>query len=84
LLQVNAVVTGGRLRVSWTYSDHQHRLERIRTLAESFLASLRDLLTHCQRPDAGGYTPSDFPLAELDSDDLARISRLLRTDASRK
>jgi hypothetical protein len=36
------------------------------------MEALRELITHCQTPDAGGYTPSDFPLAQLDQDELDR------------
>ena len=29
------------------------------------LAELERLIRHCQSPEAGGFTPSDFPEAEL-------------------
>jgi hypothetical protein len=34
------------------------------------MRQLRSLITHCQSPDAGGYTPSDFPLAQLSQYEL--------------
>ncbi|MEL6334925.1 MAG: condensation domain-containing protein, partial [Cyanobacteria bacterium J06626_26] len=45
----------------------------IETLAQQFLENLRSLITHCLSPDAGGYTPSDFPLAQLNQDSLERL-----------
>ncbi len=33
---------------------------------KEFLQSLRELIQHCVSSDAGGYTPSDFPLCGLD------------------
>jgi hypothetical protein len=34
---------------------------------------LRALIAHCQLREAGGYTPSDFPLAEVEQDQLNTI-----------
>ncbi|HEX7184129.1 MAG TPA: non-ribosomal peptide synthase/polyketide synthase [Thermoanaerobaculia bacterium] len=65
LLEISAAVIGGGLEVSWIYSRELHRRETIAALADQFLASLRRLIAHCLSSDAGGYTPSDFPLAGL-------------------
>jgi amino acid adenylation domain-containing protein/non-ribosomal peptide synthase protein (TIGR01720 family) len=70
LLQVVGAISGGRLRLSLSYSPHVHRAAGIEALAESYLASLRALIAHCRSAGAGGYTPSDFPLAKLDQDKL--------------
>src|SRR5262249_41570146 len=42
-----------------------YRAETIETLGASFLTHLRQLIAHCLAPEAGGLTPSDFPLAHL-------------------
>jgi hypothetical protein len=34
---------------------------------------LRELIEHCKSPEAGGYTPSDFPLAGLDQAGLDHL-----------
>jgi non-ribosomal peptide synthase protein (TIGR01720 family) len=73
LLEVNAVVSGGRLAVTWTYSENLHRRATISAVAGWFLEELRELVRHCLSPDAGGYTPSDFPLARLDQDAIDRL-----------
>jgi microcystin synthetase protein McyA len=31
------------------------------------------LIEHCLSPDAGGYTPSDFPVAQLNQQELDDI-----------
>nr|AHB82071.1 non ribosomal peptide synthetase [Jahnella sp. MSr9139] len=67
LLEVNAVVTEGRLQVSWTYSPEAHRESTLQALASGFTAEIEALIAHCRSPEAGGYTPSDFPLARLNS-----------------
>ncbi|MES1244271.1 MAG: amino acid adenylation domain-containing protein [Acidobacteriota bacterium] len=77
LLDVNAVVAGGRLKVDWIYSTGLHRRETIETWAEHFLIHLRELIDHARSRTArriGGYTPSDFPLAGLDQEGLDRLA----------
>ncbi|HXO20175.1 MAG TPA: condensation domain-containing protein, partial [Thermoanaerobaculia bacterium] len=66
LLEIDALVLDGRLRVDWTYGRDLHREGTIRGLAESFVAALQELTAHCLSLGVGGYTPSDFPLARLD------------------
>ncbi|HEX7241800.1 MAG TPA: amino acid adenylation domain-containing protein, partial [Longimicrobiaceae bacterium] len=66
LLTVNAGVEGGRLRVGWTYGEAVHRRGAVERLAERYVEALRELIAHCTSEEAGGWTPSDFPLAGLD------------------
>jgi non-ribosomal peptide synthase protein (TIGR01720 family) len=70
LLEVNALVTGGQLQLDWTYSSSLHQRATIENLAQGFLKALRSLIAHCQSPEAGGYTPSDFPLMQMSQDVL--------------
>ena len=70
LLDVGGIVAGGQLHINWTYSKTIHRQTTIEILAENYIQALRSLITHCQSPDAGGYTPSDFSEANLDQQEL--------------
>jgi microcystin synthetase protein McyA len=80
LLEVSALVLGGELRVSWSYSERVHRRERVEQLAASYLKWLEKLIEHCEREGVGGYTPSDFPLASLSQQQLDKITaKLSRT-----
>ncbi len=72
-LEVIAISVGGQLQVSWTYSTQRHDAATITRLADGYLAALRTLIAHCLAPDAGGYTPSDFPLAQLDQATLDQL-----------
>ena len=72
-MEVEIEIWEGRLRVAWTYSENLHRRETVERLATGYLASLRSLIAHCLAPGAGGYTPSDFPLARLDQGTLDRL-----------
>src|SRR5947209_8080956 len=64
--------------MSFAYGSALHREETIAALAERWVAALAGLVDHCLSPEAGGYTPSDFPLAGLDQaalDELAAGAR---------
>jgi non-ribosomal peptide synthase protein (TIGR01720 family) len=73
VFEINAGVEAGQLRVFWTYSRHRHRRATVERVAHDFLVALRTLIDHCRSPDAGGYTPSDFPRARVMQRDLDRL-----------
>ncbi|MFT0474785.1 non-ribosomal peptide synthetase [Pseudomonas antarctica] len=64
-LSVDGQVYGGELVLRWTFSRERHDQQTIRALADAYLAELHSLIAHCLNNDAGGLTPSDFPLAHL-------------------
>ncbi|HLL48211.1 MAG TPA: condensation domain-containing protein, partial [Longimicrobiaceae bacterium] len=65
-LEVVGSVQAGRLQLQLGYADGVHRRETVERLAQWYAEELRALVAHCRTEDAGGYTPSDFPLAGLD------------------
>ena len=73
LLEIDGMVTGGQLRLNWTYSQNIHHPTTIERFAKSFIEALRLLIAHCQSKEAGGYTPSDFPEAELSQTELDKL-----------
>ncbi|BBA33066.1 putative linear pentadecapeptide gramicidin synthetase LgrB [Methylocaldum marinum] len=73
LLDINGFVMDGQLRLDWAYCPAVHRRATVEALAQGFLDALQALIAHCQSPEAGGFTPSDFPLARLDAPTLARL-----------
>src|ERR687886_738282 len=73
LLDVSALVAGGQLQLGWTYSSNLHQRATIESLAEGFVMGLRSLITYCQSPEAGGYTPSDFPEINLNQKKLDEV-----------
>ena len=75
LLEINAAVLGGRLRVYWTYSTAYHTAATIERLAAGFLDTLRALIRLGQTVDSPRYTPSDFPHARLDQRNLDKLFR---------
>ena len=65
VLSVDGQVYGGELVLRWTFSRERHDQQTIGALAEAYLAELQSLIVHCLTGEAGGLTPSDFPLARL-------------------
>ena len=77
LLDVNAQVIGGGLQISWIYSRSHHAAATIEYLAQDYLHRLQTLIDQCLSTDAGGYTPSDFPLVDLTQSDLDEVLQQL-------
>jgi amino acid adenylation domain-containing protein/non-ribosomal peptide synthase protein (TIGR01720 family) len=76
-LTVNSLVREGRLHVSWVYSEQVYEATTIEQVADSYMQSLREIIAHCGLADTGGFTPSDFPEANLSQSDLDTfISRI--------
>ncbi|HEX3528531.1 MAG TPA: amino acid adenylation domain-containing protein [Thermoanaerobaculia bacterium] len=73
VLGVYANLFAGRLELRFEYSSGVHSEATIRSLADGFLDALRELIERCRAAGAtgtGGFTPSDFPEADLDQEDL--------------
>jgi len=72
-LEVLCLVRAGRLEIEWIYHPEMHGRDEIERVAHDFLAALRSTLVHCLSAGAGGFTPSDFPLALLSQEDVDRL-----------
>ena len=69
-LEVDAFVLGEALQVRWSYDPVRFRRATVERLASAFLAELAGIVARCRQALARGeigYTPSDFPLAALDT-----------------
>ncbi|MDA0567789.1 condensation domain-containing protein, partial [Streptomonospora sp. S1-112] len=73
-LEVNAVTRDGAegpvLRATWAWPERLFTEEDVRALAEGWFAQLRGLAAHAHAPDAGGHTPSDMALLDLDQAEI--------------
>ena len=76
LIEINAAIRQGELHIDWIYSFYVHSRHTIKRVADFFIDELRTLITHCQSPEALGYTSSDFPDAKLSQAELDTILRL--------
>ena len=78
LLNIIAMVSGGELRLDWTYSTSIHHKETVDRLARSFIEELRELIARSRTGDKIDYSPSDFPRAKLSQDELNKVLAKLR------
>jgi non-ribosomal peptide synthase protein (TIGR01720 family) len=70
LLEINASVGDGRLRMTWSYSEHLHQRTTIEWLAAEYADALRRLINYRESPESEGFTPADFPGARLNQKEL--------------
>jgi amino acid adenylation domain-containing protein/non-ribosomal peptide synthase protein (TIGR01720 family) len=75
LIDIDGGVRDGRLQMEWIYSNELHARQTIEAVAESFIRKLRRLIEHCVLREVREYTPSDFPLVNLNERQLAQIQR---------
>ena len=73
LLNIIGSVTGGALRLEWTYSENLHRRATVERLAESYIEELRTLITQSRTCDPASYSPYDFPRAKLNQEELSKV-----------
>ncbi|WP_328864183.1 non-ribosomal peptide synthetase [Streptomyces sp. NBC_00304] len=85
VLDINAhtedLPEGPRLVTRWTWPSDLLKEEDVGVLTDAFTRALRAIADHAERPDAGGYTPSDLPLVSLNQ---AQIDRLQNKWGGRK
>ncbi|MDP9146955.1 MAG: amino acid adenylation domain-containing protein, partial [Acidobacteriota bacterium] len=72
-LEINSLIMDGKLDFECGYNPALHDEKTIQQFADEFLNALKEIITHCQLPTAGGRTPSDFPLAQIDQASLDRL-----------
>ncbi|MFB4421291.1 non-ribosomal peptide synthetase [Streptomyces sp. QL37] len=85
VLDINAhtedLADGPRLVTRWTWPSDLLKEEDVESLSDAWTRALRAVAEHAERPDAGGYTPSDLPLVSLGQ---AQIDRLQNKWGGRK
>ncbi|MFB4394860.1 MULTISPECIES: amino acid adenylation domain-containing protein, partial [unclassified Pseudomonas] len=64
-LTLNGQVYDGELSLSWLFSDALFDSATIQALADDYLRELHAVVEHCCAPGNRGFTPSDFPLAQV-------------------
>ncbi|HEY3579053.1 MAG TPA: amino acid adenylation domain-containing protein, partial [Pyrinomonadaceae bacterium] len=69
-LSLSGVVAADALRFKLEYSERQYSQETMQSLVDHLGESLRALIAHSREPEAGYYTPSDFPLVTIEQSTL--------------
>ena len=72
-MDVVGVITDGQLHVDWVYSTLIHNRSTIDGLAQRYVAGLEEIIACASDERLDRYTPSDFPLAELEEAQLDEV-----------
>ncbi|WP_454198456.1 non-ribosomal peptide synthase/polyketide synthase [Nocardia sp. Marseille-Q1738] len=75
LLVLTVDATDDGLLARFDFAAAAFRGEDAKVFAEHWIRALGGLAEHGLRPDAGGFTPSDFPLVRLKQPDIDRFTR---------
>ncbi|MFE9003631.1 amino acid adenylation domain-containing protein [Streptomyces sp. NPDC007875] len=73
-LELNAVTIdrpgGPELMVTWTYAQDVLSEAEVREVGEAWLRALEGMALHAAGPGAGGHTPSDLALSNLEQEEI--------------
>jgi non-ribosomal peptide synthase protein (TIGR01720 family) len=78
LVNIIGVVSEGKLRLEWTFSESIHHRETITRVANKFVAELRDLIAQARAKEKINFSPADFPSAKLSQEELDKVLAKLR------
>jgi amino acid adenylation domain-containing protein/non-ribosomal peptide synthase protein (TIGR01720 family) len=70
VLDVNVQIVEHQLSIDWRYPSSDRDAVAMRGLADRYVEALRELITHCLSPGAGGVMASDFEAAGLTDEEL--------------
>lgn len=77
-LQVMAWVSGGRLRLRWHWRGGAATRDAVSAIEARCADALRAMAAHCRSAAGSAYSPADFPLANLDPQQLADVLTRVR------
>lgn len=77
LFEINSFISNGQLYVDWSYGDEVYLPVTVEKLINDFKTSLIRVIEHCVNLENKEYTPSDFPEAQLNQDDLDNLLNTL-------
>ncbi|MDQ0028094.1 amino acid adenylation domain-containing protein/non-ribosomal peptide synthase protein (TIGR01720 family), partial [Variovorax paradoxus] len=64
---------GPELQAAWVWAGELFSEEDIRDLGQTWFRVLETLVAHACQPEAGGFTPSDFPLLTLSQAEIEQL-----------
>ena len=76
-LEINTYITNGKLHINWSFPANAFRRPTMEALGKEFVNNIGAVISHCLQSGETGYTPSDFPEANISQDDLDTLLRNL-------
>jgi len=81
--EIIAYIRDGQLCIEWTFSEALDDRQAMESKADRLIDGLRLLCEYCLKETTGRATPSDFPLAAADQQELDRVAELLQLGETR-
>ena len=82
LVDILGSVQDGSLRFKWTYSEKLHKRQTIKELSGLYVQQLERVIEHCSSAEGRVYTPSDFPLLDIEQSDLDSVLSQIERDSA--
>jgi non-ribosomal peptide synthase protein (TIGR01720 family) len=76
-LQLSCSMRRGCLEMQWIFDEQKHSHPAVQKLSDVFYGNLQNLIRHCTSSNGNAYSPSDFPEAEVDQEELDKFLDLL-------
>ncbi|MGB5418190.1 condensation domain-containing protein, partial [Algibacter sp.] len=73
LIEINAQIINNNLFVNWSFTKDLYKKETAKMVANKFIQNLKATIDYCITQNDISYTPSDFPEADLNQDDLDNL-----------
>ena len=73
LLDIFGIVLNEKLTIGWRFGNNIFERQTIEKLIKRHKQILENIIEFCLADENGGFTPSDFPLANLDQQSLDTI-----------
>ncbi|SHI51997.1 condensation domain-containing protein [Algibacter luteus] len=72
-IEINTQIINDNLYVNWSFTKDLYKEETALILTEKFIENLKLIIKYCITQDNITYTPSDFPEANINQDDLDNL-----------
>jgi len=79
LLEINSMIVGGQLKITWKYSKEVHDYSTVSRLAKNCAEIIKQIVQYSEKVKSGKRKTSEFPDAKLSSNDIQKILAKLQT-----
>ena len=83
-IEINSMVAGGRLSVSFSFDERQFKKETIKAIAESYKESIKEISEHCATKEKSELTPSDLSSEEISIDQIEEVYKKVSSEGEIK
>ena len=73
VIEINSQIINNNLLVNWSFTKDMYKEETAKMVADKFIQNLKTTIEYCTTQNDISYTPSDFPEANLNQDDLDNL-----------